>query len=705
MKDKRFEERKKRILKFMGESFYIPMKEKELAIVLEVEPEDRPVLKQILVELLDENRINISKRGKYSLGPGKTFTGIFSRTLKGFGFVTVEGGEEFYISEKNSLNAFSGDSVKIEPLSKSHGEHKEAKIIEITERAVTEVTGTYQLSKNKNFGFVIPGDPHLEDIFIPGEFSLKAKNNDVVVVSITSYGDVNMKPEGKVIEILGKNGDAGVDVLSVIRSFSIPESFDTRVSCEADVLPDAVMKEEYEGRRDLRNIDMVTIDGEDSKDLDDAVSLYMDNDDYILGVHIADVSHYVREGSELDKSALNRGNSVYFVDRVIPMLPVKLSNGICSLNAHEDRLAMSCVMRIDENGKIKDYDIFESVINVNERMTYSSVNKIICEDEDERKKYSNVTDMLLKMKELSLILRQCRYDRGGIDFDIPETKIEVDETGFPVVIKAYETNAATRLIEDFMLAANECVSSFVFWQDKPLVYRVHENPDADKIDTLKIMLKNFGYYLKGDAENIHPKEIQKMLMEFEGHEEEGMITRLTLRSMKKARYSPECLGHFGLACKQYCHFTSPIRRYPDLVVHRIVKDILHGDLNEKKINRYNAVLDEICKQCSKTERRADEAERAVNKLKKAQYMERHIGEVFEGNISGLTKYGMYVELPNTIEGMIRISKIPGDYFEYDDKKMIMYGLKSDIVYKLCQSVKVRVEDVDIHLGTIDFELE
>ena len=703
--DKAFEKRKKVIVDLMSDDLYVPMKEKEIAIILGIKSEDRHMLSVVLKALLSENKINITKRGKYSLGPGKTFTGVFSSTIKGFGFVSVEGEkEDFFVDKSNVFNAFHGDTVLIEPLPGKHGEHREAKIISVVERAFVNVTGTYSKGRNKGFGFVVTDNKYLSDVFVDSDDSMKAKEGDKVVVNILSYGGNGKKPEGKVIEILGKEGDKGVDVLAVIRSFGIPEVFSSDVMRETEKIKDFVTKEDTEGRIDFRDVTMVTIDGEDSKDLDDAVSLREENGLYILGVHIADVSNYVNEGTLLDKEALQRGNSVYFVDRVIPMLPVKLSNGICSLNAGEDRLAMSCVMYIDKKGNVTDYKICESLINVNRRMTYTSVNKIINEDEEEILKYPDVAQMLIDMKALSDILRKKRTERGSVDFDLPETKIEVDDKGFPISVKPYEANDATRLIEDFMLAANETVASHIYWQDKPFIYRVHETPDADKIESLSLLVKNFGYYLKGDPLDMHPKEIQKLINEFKDTAEEGLVTRLALRSMKQARYSHECLGHFGLACKEYCHFTSPIRRYPDLMIHRILKDEIHERLDEKKIKHYDYILDDICKKCSKTERRADEAERSVNKLKKAEFMTKHIGEEYDGFISGLTGYGIYVELPSTVEGMIRLSSLNDDYFEFDEKKMEVVGVSTDIKYMLGQAVRIRVADVDVHLSTIDFEM-
>ena len=461
-----------------------------------------------------------------------------------------------------------------------------------------------------------------------------------------------------------------------------------------------------EGRKDLRSVPMVTIDGEDAKDLDDAVSLSREGNQYVLGVHIADVTNYVQENSALDREALARGTSVYLVDRVIPMLPHALSNGICSLNMGEDRLALSCLMTLDESGEVTDYEIVESVINVNQRMSYTDVNLILEGDEQTRKRYQELTPMFLQMKELADIVREKRKKRGSIDFDFPESKIVLDENGVPLSVEPYERNGATRLIEDFMLLANETVAQHFYWLEAPFVYRTHDKPDPERILKLGTFINNFGYHIKvksGDNE-IHPKEIQKLLGRIEGTEEEGLISRMTLRSMKKAQYTVDCTGHFGLACQYYCHFTSPIRRYPDLQIHRIIKEQLRGRLSEERAQHYREILPEVAKHSSETERRADEAERETDKLKKVEYMEGKIGEVFEGVISGITSWGIYVELPNTVEGMIHVSKLAGDYYYYNEEACEMLGRDTGRSFKLGQKIRIEVEDVDFYQKSIDFVL-
>ena len=521
---------------------------------------------------------------------------------------------------------------------------------------------------------------------------------------LVNLSDV-LTSEGKVVEILGHINDPGVDIMSIIRGFDLPVEFPEKVMNQAMRIPLEISEADKEGREDLREVVMVTIDSEDAKDLDDAVSLTKDGEGYLLGVHIADVANYVQENSALDKEAYERGTSVYLVDRVIPMLPHRLSNGICSLNAKEDRLAMSCIMNINPKGEVTDYRIVESVINVNERMSYNSVHKILEEeDAEEIARYRELVPMFKDMKELAGILREKRVLRGSIDFDLPETKIILDENGKPIEVKPYEHNSATRIIEDFMLIANETVAGHMYWQGMPFIYRTHDTPDMEKIDKLLTLIQNFGYTFKGDKEEIHPKEIQKLLRGIAGRTEENFITRLTLRSMKQARYSTECFGHFGLAVKEYCHFTSPIRRYPDLQIHRILKDEIRGRLNEKRIAHYDAKLETVAKQCSKLERRAEETERETNKLKKAEYMEDHIGETFEGMISGVTAWGMYVELPSTVEGLVHISKLNGDYFYYDEDRYELVGEGTGKKYRLGETVTVVVNGVDKIAKTIDFVL-
>ena len=707
---KNWKERKQIIIDLMKNEFYVPMKEKELAIMLQVAPEERANLKKALEELLAEDKIQISKRGKYSIFDAKTanakterIIGTFISNQRGFGFVEVDGREEdLFIPEDKVNGAYHLDTVEVVLLRKSTGKRQEAEVIKVIERGMNTIVGTFQ--KNRTFGFVIPDNQKLaEDIFIPIERSKGAVDGHKVVVELTDYGNDRKKPEGKVVEILGHINDPGVDIMSIVKGFDLPVEYPEKVMNQVERIQDEISEADCAGRSDYRDVVMVTIDGEDAKDLDDAVSLTVKDGLYYLGVHIADVSNYVQERSALDREALNRGTSVYLVDRVIPMLPHKLSNGICSLNAGVDRLALSCLMTINDKGEVIDHSIEETVICVNERMTYTSVKKILEDkDEVERERYKELVPMFEQMEELAAILRKKRRKRGSIDFDFPESKILLDKEGHPVEIKPYDRNTATKIIEDFMLIANETVAQHFYWLEMPFVYRTHDFPDPEKIQKLASFIYNFGYHMKVNKEEVHPKEIQKLLSKVEGSSEEALISRLALRSMKQAKYTVDCSGHFGLACDYYCHFTSPIRRYPDLQIHRIIKDWIRGRMKSKKIEHYEEILPQVAAQSSKLERRAEEAERETNKLKKVEYMERHLGEVFTGVVSGVTQWGIYVELPNTIEGMVHVSKLPGDYFLYDEQAYEMVGRDTGIKYKLGQTVQVQVENTDKFLRTIDF---
>ncbi len=632
--------------------------------------------------------------------------GTFLSHPKGFGFVEVEGQEEdFFIPSEYTNCAFHQDTVEIELMGKPNGKRTEAKVLRVLSHAITQVVGTYQ--KNKAFGFVVPDDPKLtRDIFVSKERSKGAVDGHKVVVEITEYPKGGRKPEGKVIEILGHINDPGVDILAIAKAFHLPTQFPEKVLNQAERVAKDVSEADMSGRMDLRHLQMVTIDGEDAKDLDDAVSLTVEDGMYKLGVHIADVTNYVQETSALDREALKRGTSVYLVDRVIPMLPHALSNGICSLNEDVDRLAVSCLMTIDTKGNVVDHTLCESVIHSNRRMTYTSVQKILVEqDEQERANYQELVPMFEQMKELAAVLRTKRHKRGSIDFDFPETKIILDKKGKPIEIRPYERNVATNLIEEFMLIANETVAEHFFWQETPFVYRTHETPDNEKIQKLVTFIRNFGFGLKtSHKEEIHPKEIQKLLDKISGTEAEAMISRLTLRSMKQAKYTTENTGHFGLACKYYCHFTSPIRRYPDLQIHRIIKEEYRGRLKKEREEHYRNILDQVAQASSVTERRAEEAERETIKLKKAEYMEDKIGESFEGVISGITAWGIYVELPNTVEGLVHVSKIPGDRYYFDELHYEMIGERTGRTFVLGQKVTIVVIDVDKATRTIDFAI-
>ncbi len=575
----------------------------------------------------------------------------------------------------------------------------------ILEHANKTVVGFYQ--KNKSFGFVLPDNQKLsQDIFIPQGMDMGAVTGHKVVVQITDFGGEQKKPEGLVIEIIGHVNDPGTDILSIIKAYDLPEEFPEEVMKQASRTVDTVDKREMEGRLDLRKLPTVTIDREDAKDLDDAISISKEDENhYTLGVHIADVTHYVQEGSPLDAEALKRGTSVYLVDRVIPMLPHKLSNGICSLNAGEDRLALSCIMEIDGKGNVTNYRIAETVICVDRRMTYTAVNAIVTNrDPEVIEQYKDFVEMFDLMKELADILRARREKRGSINFEFPESKILLDEKGKPLEIKPYERNAATKIIEDFMLMANETIAEDYFWQELPFVYRTHDTPEPEKMKRLGTFINNFGYSIKTQNGEVHPKEIQKLLDKIEGTPEEALISRLTLRSMRQAKYTVICTGHFGLAANYYTHFTSPIRRYPDLQIHRIIKENLKQGLGGKRISHYERILPEVTVRCSAMERRADEAERETDKLKKCEYMSRFIGQQFMGAISGVTNWGLYVELPNTVEGLVHVNDMAEDYFVFDEEHMELVGELSKKRYKLGQKVLVEVAGTDKLTRTVDFKL-
>ena len=706
--DQTFEKRKKIIYEFICDDMYVPMKLKELAILLQVPKEQRSELKAVMDALEAEGKVHVSQKGKYLKGAGRTLRGVYQAHPRGFGFVTIEGEtDDIFIPEKETNGALHGDTVEILLTASPEGKRKEGKIVKIAERGTAKIVGLYQVAKGKHYGFVIPDNQRfLQDIFVPEERAKGAVDGHKVVVELTSYGSDNAKPEGKIVEILGHVNDPGVDIMSIVKSYDLPVEFPEKVMNQAERVPEEVSDADMAGRKDLREWVMVTIDGEDAKDLDDAVSLTRTEDgkNWILGVHIADVANYVQERSALDREALHRGTSVYLADRVIPMLPHRLSNGICSLNAGGDRLAMSCIMTVDAKGDVIDHEICESVIRVNERMSYTSVKKILEDhDEEETTRYIDLVPMFEEMEQLAGILRNRRHQRGSIDFDFPESKIMLDEEGHPMEIRSYDRNVATKIIEDFMLLANETVAEEYYWREIPFVYRVHETPDEDKIKKLAILINNFGYSLH-ISDEVRPGQIQKLLAKIQGSPQETMISRLALRSMKQARYTPENDGHFGLAARYYPHFTSPIRRYPDLQLHRIIKDDLRGRMNEKKMEHYQTILPEVTRQASETERRAEEAERETIRLKKAEYMEAHIGEVFEGVISGITNWGIYVELSNTIEGLVHVANMYDDHYDYYEDRYEMVGEHTGKTYKLGETVYVRVIDADCLTRTIDFEM-
>lgn len=725
-KNQQIKKRKKIVYEIMCCKEYQPMRAKELAVLLQIPAGKREELHKILDMLLEEGKISINKRGRYEAvrssaakkeaekksvkaerKKGQYYTGTFISHPRGFGFLEIpEAEEDIFIPEESIGTALHGDTVQIVVKKDGKdGKRCEGEVVKVLERGTREVVGTYQ--QCDGFGFVVTDNQRfLKDVFIPAGKSLTAEDGDKVLAEIKDHGNKRRSPEGKIIEILGKPGECGVDVLCVAKSYELPMEFPEKVAKQAERIKETLNEGDFYGREDLRDVVMVTIDGEDAKDLDDAVSLTKEEDLYHLGVHIADVSNYVQYNSALDKEALKRGTSVYLADRVIPMLPKKLSNGICSLNAGEDRLALSCLMDIDKKGRVVSHRIVESVIHVKERMSYTNVKKILLqEDEELEKRYEELLPMFFQMKELSELLRNRRKKRGAIDFDFPESKLVLDEKGKVVDIYPYEQNIATRLIEDFMLAANETVAEEYCMLGLPFVYRTHENPDMEKMETVLEMVHQAGIKVKKGKETISPKEVQKILKELEGMECEPFFARLILRSMKQAKYTVEDTGHFGLAAKYYCHFTSPIRRYPDLQIHRIIKETLRGKMTEAKIQHYKGILEEVARQSSAMERRAEEVERETIKMKKAEYMKQHIGEAFEGTVSGVTEWGFYVELDNTVEGLVHVNSLTDDYYSFDKDRYCLVGDMTGRTYTMGQRVKVWVENADENTKTVDFKIE
>lgn len=702
--------RKERILAYIKSDGYIPMKRKDLRVMMDVPVEDRPAFEELLQQLIDEGHIFETRKGKLASPKDlQMATGSFIGHARGFGFVTPdEGGDDVFIPASETMGAMQKDKVLYKVLHKAEkGKKADGVIVKILERGMQRIVGTFEAS-NKGFGFVVADDKKIaKDIFISRDHTKGAVSGHKVVVEIIDYGEDRRNPEGKVVEILGHVNDPGVDILSVIRRYELAVEFPEEVYAEIENLETEVREEDKIGREDIRDWLTITIDGEDAKDLDDAVTLVkLDNGNYELGVHIADVSHYVREYTELDKEAYARATSVYLVDRVIPMLPHKLSNGICSLNPHVDRLALSCIMEINHRGEVVAHRIAETVINSNYRMTYTAVREILEEGTPELlEQYQEIVPMLEEMEELRQILGNKRRKRGSVNFDLPESKIILDENGKPVDIKPYERSISTNMIEEFMLVCNETIAENSFWQEMPFMYRSHQEPDEDKLEKMEQFLRGFGYHLRKKDGEIHPREIQKVLRTAEGTDEERIITRMILRSMMQARYTAENGGHFGLAAKYYCHFTSPIRRYPDLEIHRMIKKMLHGELDEKSSANYRKKMPDWAKHCSKQERVAEDAERDTDALKKVEYMEDKVGEIYEGIISGVTGWGIYVELPNTIEGMVALNQMDDDFYEFDDKNMLVYGKRTKKSYRLGDRVTVYVSKVDRMMGTIDFMFE
>ncbi|MBP3949954.1 ribonuclease R [Bacillus suaedae] len=627
---------------------------------------------------------------------------------KGFAFIIPEeeGIDDVYVSHADMASAMNGDTVLVRLNQKSSGSRPEGQIIRILERGTTEIVGTY--SDQTSYGFVIADDKRIaNDIFIPKEHKKGAIDGHKVVVKITKYPEGRMSAEGLVVKVLGHKNDPGMDIISIIYKHGIPIEFPDEVLAQANGVPDQIDPEDMKGRRDLRDETIVTIDGADAKDLDDAVHVKrLENGHYVLGVHIADVTNYVTEGSPIDKEAADRATSVYLVDRVIPMIPHRLSNGICSLNPKVDRLTLSCEMEIDHNGKVVKHEIFPSVIKTTERMTYADVNKILVDkDEETRSHYQALVPFFELMEELAAVLRKKRFDRGAIDFDFKEAKVLVDEEGTATDVVLRTRSVAEKLIEEFMLAANETVAEHFHWLKFPFVYRIHEDPDAEKLTKFLEFITNFGYVVRGNANTVHPRALQMLLEEVKGEPEETVISKVMLRSMKQAKYDVNSLGHFGLSTEFYTHFTSPIRRYPDLLVHRLIREyIIKGNIDEATQERMREMLPDLTRHSSEMERRAVEAERDTDSVKKAQYMEDKIGETFTGMISSVTNFGLFVELENTIEGLVHVSYLTDDYYRFDDKHYAMIGERTGQTFRIGDEIEIKVANVNVDEASIDFEV-
>lgn len=699
---------KSKISSFMREDAYKPMPYEELKEAMQIKGNDVENFDTALKELEAIGDIIETKKGKLGITEKMNLVpGRIQGNKKGFAFLIPnnKGIKDMFLPAENLAGAMNNDRVIVRlTVGELNTRKSEGEVIRILERANEKIVGLFEASKN--FAFVIPDDPRIyQDIFISkGDFN-GAMTGHKVVVEITVWPDSRRNPEGKVIEILGHKDEAGTDIISIIRSHNLPEEFPEAVENQASSIPELVSEEDIKNRRDLRDKVIVTIDGEDAKDLDDAVGVEkLPNGNYLLGVHIADVCHYVTERSHLDNEAFKRGTSVYLVDRVIPMLPRRLSNGICSLNPQIERLTQSCDMEIDSKGKVVKYDVYESVIKTKERMTYKNVNKILTDkDPDTMERYKDLIPTFESMHELMQILGKRRATRGSIEFEFQETKIILDEKGKPVEIRPYDRGISEQIIEEFMLVCNETIAEDMFWKEAPFVYRVHEDPAPEKIEAFNEFIYNFGYHLKG-ADEIHPKALQQLVEKIKGTREERIISTLMLRSLRKARYTSTNMGHFGLAAKYYCHFTSPIRRYPDLIIHRIIKEGLHGKLVGKRLAELHGKLEQMADHCSIRERVAEEAERDVEDLKKAEFMKERVGQEFEGIISSVTSFGMFIELENTVEGLVRISNIDDDYYTFDEKHYSLIGERSKKTFRIGDVVKIRVDKVDVTNRNIDFAL-
>ncbi len=698
--EKLFNDRKEKVLEFISEHQDKPITKKDLIFIMEIPKEGYEELVEIITCLENEGKIMQTPKGKLMLPENlNILTGTFLATDRGFGFVTFEDDkDDMFVSASDINGAMHKDTVLCRVTRKKQNKKFEGEIIRVIKKGQNVVVGTFE--ENNNFGFVVPDNRKLRDIYISKKGSKGLVSGHKVVCEIVKPASEGTKAEGKVIEVLGHINDVGVDILSIVKDLEIPTVFPEEVMKQVESIPMEVLPEETKNREDVRDEFIVTIDGDDTKDIDDGFSLVkLDNGNYVLSVYIADVTHYVKEGSPLDVEAIHRGTSVYLADRVIPMLPHALSNGICSLNANVDRLALACKMEIDSKGDVVSHKIFNALINVKKRMTYTIVNDLLTNpDSPHLETYKDDMDMYNNARDLAKILNKKRSRNGSIDFDFPETKLVVDEKGKVVDIKAFERNVATNIIEEFMLITNSTVAESYFWLEVPFVYRNHETPDEDKLEKVKKFIQGLGFYLKGQGS--HPKAIQGLLENVKGSPFEFIISRYVLRAMQQARYSPNSIGHYGLSIRYYSHFTSPIRRYPDLQIHRIIKENLAGGISQNRLKHYEDILSEICEKSSQYERRAEEAERETNKYKKVEYMEDKIGNIYKGLISSVTSWGIYVELPNTIEGMVAVNTLDDDDYFFDEQNMAYVGIHNK--YALGQEVYIQVLKADKQNRRLDF---
>lgn len=699
-----------KLLDFMKEEAYKPLTVQELEEAFGISgSEDFKDFVKALVIMEEKGLVVRTRSNRYGL-PEKMnlIRGKLTGHAKGFAFVMPDDKsmDDVFIPPNELKNAMHGDTVLVRISTESTGQRKEGTVVRIIERGVQTIVGTY--TESKNFGFVIPDDKKIaNDIFIPKQASNGAIEGHKVVVKLVTYPEGRMSAEGEVVEILGHKNDPGIDILSVIHKHGLPQEFPREVLDQANNTPDSIDPKDLVDRRDLRDEVIVTIDGADAKDLDDAVTVTkLENGNYKLGVHIADVTHYVTEGSPIDKEASERGTSIYLVDRVIPMIPHRLSNGICSLNPKVDRLTLSCEMEVDQNGAVVKHDIFQSVIKTTERMTYSDVNSILADkDEELRSRYESLVPMFEDMEQLAAILREKRMKRGAIDFDFKEAKVLVDEEGAPYDVVLRERSVGERLIEEFMLLANETVAEHFHWMNVPFIYRIHEDPNEEKLRRFLEFITNFGYLVRGAGNSIHPRALQEVIEAVQGKPEEMVVSTVMLRSMKQAKYDPESIGHFGLSTDFYTHFTSPIRRYPDLIVHRLIRTyLIQGKLDNATQDKWKEKLPEIADHSSNMERRAVEAERETDSMKKAEYMMDKIGEEYDGIISSVTNFGMFVELPNTIEGLVHVSYLTDDYYRYDERSYAMIGERTGNVFRIGDEITVRVINVNKDERSVDFEV-